>query len=73
MIGRTLPPVAAVISFIDHINRGDVRGLAALMTDDHELAVFDEDPLPGQAANVQAWAGYAAAYPGICDLSESYH
>jgi ketosteroid isomerase-like protein len=63
MIGRALPPVAAVISFIDHINRGDVQGLGALMTGDHELAVFDEDPLSGQAANVRAWAGYAAAFP----------
>ena len=60
---RALPPVAAVISFIDHINRGDVQGFGALMTDDHELAIFDEDPLPGRTANMTAWAGYTAAYP----------
>jgi hypothetical protein len=63
MNGRALPPVAAVISFINRINRGDVEGLSAMMTDDHELIVFDENPLPGQTANMKAWAGYVAAYP----------
>ena len=33
------------------------------MTDDHELIVFDEDALAGRSANVEAWAGYSAAYP----------
>src|SRR5437879_7304426 len=42
------PPVAVVVSFVDCINRGDVDGLAALMTEDHELRVFDEAPLSGQ-------------------------
>jgi hypothetical protein len=63
MSNRALPPVATVISFIDRINRGDVEGLSVLMTDDHELVVFDEDPLCGRVANLRAWAGYAAAYP----------
>ncbi|SRR6266568_1121181 len=35
MAYRQLPPVAAVVSFIDCINRGDVDGLGMLMTDDH--------------------------------------
>ncbi len=61
---RQLPPVAAVISFIDCINRGDTAGLGKLMTRDHELAVFDEEPLRGRAANVEAWEGYASAFPG---------
>jgi hypothetical protein len=41
MANRQLPAVAAVISFIDCINRGDPDGLGMLMTDDHELIVFD--------------------------------
>jgi ketosteroid isomerase-like protein len=64
MGARRLPPVAAVISFIDRINHGDVAGLGALMTDDHELLVFDEAPVRGREANVAAWRGYADAFPG---------
>ena len=63
MAGRQLPPVAAVISFIDRINHGDADGLCALMTSDHELVVFAEEALRGRAANVEAWRGYAAAFP----------
>lgn len=58
-----LPPVAAVVSFIDAINRGDVEALAALMADDHHLDVFDEAPLVGRSANIDAWRGYAQAFP----------
>jgi len=60
---RPRPPVAVAISFIDGINRGDVDGLAELMTDDHQLCVFDEPPLVGKAANVEAWRGYASSWP----------
>jgi ketosteroid isomerase-like protein len=59
----TADPVIAVRRFIDCINAGDVDALAALMTDDHELVVFDESPLRGRDANVTAWRGYADSYP----------
>ena len=78
MTGRQLPPVAAVISFIDCINRGDIDALGSLMTDDHELAVFDEQVLRGKGPNIAAWQGYASAFPhyviyphAIAGLSES--
>ena len=58
-----LPAVAAVVSFIDAVNRGDVEALGHLMTADHQLCAFDEEPLVGLAANVDAWRGYAAAFP----------
>jgi hypothetical protein len=58
-----LPAVAAVISFIDCINRGDVEGLGALMTIDHQLVVLDEPPLVGRAENIEAWRGYFSSYP----------
>ena len=58
-----MPPVAAVVSFIDGINRGDVAHLGSLMTDDHRLQVFDEPPLDGKDANIQAWRGYASSFP----------
>ncbi len=49
--------------FIDCINRGDVEGLGALMTDEHTLQVFDELPLVGKAENIEAWWGYASSFP----------
>jgi ketosteroid isomerase-like protein len=52
-----------VLSFIDGINRGDVDRLAALMTDDHQLLVYDEAPVSGRAANVEAWRGYVESFP----------
>ena len=48
MSRQPLPPIAAAISFIDCINRGDLTGLAELMTDDHSLVVLDEPPLMGR-------------------------
>ena len=53
----------AVARFIDCINRRDVDGLGDLMTDDHTLCVFDEPPLVGRAANLEAWRGYGTAFP----------
>ena len=49
-----LPPLAAVVSFVDCVNRADVPGLGRLMTDDHRLVVLDEPPLVGRAANMAA-------------------
>ena len=45
------------------INHGDIDGLAQLMTDDHTLRVFDEAPLIGRQANIDAWRGYAQGFP----------
>jgi ketosteroid isomerase-like protein len=58
-----LPAVAAVISFIDAINRGDVDRLGELMTEHHQLDVFDEPSLHGREANLDAWRGYSTAFP----------
>ncbi len=58
-----LRAVDAALQFVDCINRGDVEGLALLMSDDHELRVFDEPPLRGRAANVDAWHGYVSNFP----------
>ena len=58
-----LRPVAVAISFVDCINRGDVDALGRLMTDDHTLEVFDEAPLIGRRANVDAWRGYTERFP----------
>jgi len=58
-----LPPVAAVIGFIDAINTGDVDRLVALMAPDHRLQVLSEPPLDGREANRAAWHGYVTAFP----------
>ena len=58
-----MPAVAAVVSFIEAINRSDVDHLASLMTEDHRLQVFDESPLDGKEANIEGWRGYASSFP----------
>jgi hypothetical protein len=61
-VRQPMPPVAAVVSFLDGINRGDVAQLASLMTDDHRLQVFDESPLEGKEANIDAWRSYISSF-----------
>ena len=58
-----LPPVAVAVSFIDAINRRDLDVLSALMSSDHRLEVFDEEPLVGKSANTDAWRGYFDSFP----------
>ena len=58
-----MTPVEVVTRFIECINRGDLDGLTALMTDDHTLAILDEAPLVGRDANADAWHGYFTAFP----------
>ena len=58
-----LPPVAAVIGFIDAINQGDVDRLAALMSPGHRLQVLQEPPVTGREANRDAWNGYVRDLP----------
>ena len=58
-----LPPVAAVVGFIDAINRGDVDRLVALMSPGHRLQVLTEPALTGREANRDAWIGYVTAFP----------
>jgi hypothetical protein len=58
-----LPPVAAVIGFIDAINQGDVDRLVALMSPGHRLQVLQEPPVTGREPNRDAWNGYVTAFP----------
>ena len=57
------PGIATVMSFIDCINRRDIDGLDALMTDGHTLHVFNEEPLSGRAAMIEAWRDYFTSFP----------
>ncbi len=55
--------VEVVREFIAFINAGDMDALGRLMSPDHSLEVFDEAPLIGRDANVDAWRGYATSWP----------
>lgn len=59
----TAPPVAVAMTFIACVNRRDVHGLGRVITEDHELRVFDEPPLVGRHANLEAWQGYFTSFP----------
>jgi hypothetical protein len=63
--------VSVVREFIARINASDVEGLGRLMTTDHSLEVFDEAPLAGRDANIEAWHGYAASWPRYCIYEDS--
>ena len=63
MDDATCTPEVVALTFVDRINHADVDGLAALMTDDHELRIFDEAPVRGRKAVVEGWQGYARAFP----------
>ena len=67
-----LPPLAVVLGFIDRINRTDLDGLCALMTDDHELRVLDEPPVAGRDANRDAWRGYMTSFPEYVIYPEKF-
>jgi DNA-binding PadR family transcriptional regulator len=60
---RSAPPVAVAVSFIECINRRDLHRLARLLADDHGLHVFDEPPLVGRQANIEAWRSYFRSFP----------
>jgi hypothetical protein len=57
------PAVTVAVRFVDHINRRDLDGVRGLLTADHRLEVFDEEPLVGRDANTDAWRGYFEAFP----------
>lgn len=56
-------PTDVALEFVDCINRGDLGALLALTTRDHQLEVFDEEPVVGREANARAWRVYMTSYP----------
>ena len=60
---RSAPPVALAVRFIECVNRRDLDGLARLVTENHELRVFDEPPIVGRRNNIEAWRGYFTSFP----------
>jgi hypothetical protein len=62
-VTKPLPPVALAFNLIDCINRCDLAALSDLLSTDHRLEVFDEEPLIGKEANSLAWSGYFEKFP----------
>jgi hypothetical protein len=62
-VTKPLPPVALAISFIDCVTRCDLAALSDLLSTDHRLEVFGEEPLIGKHANTVAWRGYFEKFP----------
>lgn len=60
--GRTLAAWAVVLSLVDCINRGDLDGLLALVSEDHVLKVLDEPPIAGKERARDGWRGYFSAF-----------
>jgi hypothetical protein len=58
-----LQPAGVALRFVAAINRRDLGALASLMSRDHRLEVYDEEPLVGKDANVDAWRGYFDSFP----------
>ena len=49
--------------FNDTINRQDIAGLAALMSDDHRFIDADANTVSGKQACLAAWRGFFDAFP----------
>lgn len=58
-----MTPQGVVSDFNDCINRGDLDGLAALMTEDHAFIDSEGAAVPGKAACTEAWRGFFQAFP----------
>ena len=61
-----LPPIPAVLAFIDRINHRDVDGMLALMSHGHAFHAAEEPPVTGEAHLRAAWEGYFRAFPAYC-------
>ena len=58
-------------AFNDAVNRGDLEGLARLMTDDHTLVDTAGDVVSGKPACLEAWRGFLASFPGYRNVFAS--
>ncbi len=56
-------PTQIALSFVEQINRHEVEGLAALMTEDHVFVDALGARVQGRQAMRKAWSGYFAWFP----------
>jgi uncharacterized protein (TIGR02246 family) len=58
-----IDPRAVALAFVARINAGDVDGLAALMTDDHEFIDIPGDSFRGRETLREGWIAYYRLFP----------
>jgi len=56
-------PIDVAFSFVECINRRDLTGLTALMTEDHTFIDLAGDVERGRAVMREGWAGYFSRFP----------
>jgi endonuclease VIII len=56
-------PRSIAVAFNDSINRRDLDGLAALMTDDHRFIDTEGVVVAGKRACLDAWCGFFESFP----------
>lgn len=65
-------PTAVAARFNDCINRGDVEGLALLMSDDHTFIDVAMNSVSGKPACLEAWRGFFDSFPDYCNIFTSF-
>ena len=64
-------PVAVATRFNDCVNRRDLTGLAASMSDDHTFVDTESNTISGRQACVAAWRGFFELFPDYRNVFES--
>jgi ketosteroid isomerase-like protein len=62
-----MPPEEVANQFNECINRRNLAGLAALMTDDHAFTDTLGATVPGKEKCVEAWRGFFEQFPDYCN------
>ena len=57
------------LEFVDRINRHDVAGLAAVMTEDHRFVDGLGQEVRGREQMEKGWLGYSCLVPGLLHQS----
>jgi uncharacterized protein (TIGR02246 family) len=61
------------LAFVDRINDGDVAGIAALLTEDHEFVDTAGESFRGRETLRQGWIGYFQLFPDYRIAVEHVH
>jgi ketosteroid isomerase-like protein len=65
-------PKLVVVAFNDSINRRDLDGLAALMTDDHTFIDTEGEVVAGKRGCLDTWRGFFESFPDYRNVFTSF-